>query len=373
MTRPVPFAVLFQDRCGSTYLMEALGSHPDIRAELEKFEGLRAERQVAEIRRLLTSTSPRGAVGFKNKLRDIREPAVLGEMLRDVGARIICLTRRNTIKQTVSLFNAIRLNEVTGDWNLYNPEDALGSFVVDVDQFDKRLRRFEYEKSELGSYVTNLQLPSLFLHYEDVLLHHDATMAMTLGFLGIREGHVTGSAMKNTSDNLRDVISNFDDLRAHYTGTRYEAMFDEVLAVPDSEHSEHVEVQASTASMTPGFVGNAAAGSLDGRTFRDITPHHQGDVGGDTRFAYREDPDGVVHARYEGGSVRLGYLVGKRTGDSLDVRYTHLTVDGETAAGLCTSRIETLDDGRLRLHETWEWTSRSGTGTSVVEETMPGD
>lgn len=114
------------------------------------------------------------------------------------------------------------------------------------------------------------------------------------------------------------------------------------------------------------------AQSLDGRTFRDVTPDHQGDVGDDTRFTYREEPDGVVHARYEGGSVRLGYLVGMRTGDNLDVRYTHLTVDGETASGRCRSRIETLDDGRLRLHETWEWTSRAGTGTSIVEEMTPG-
>ncbi len=52
--------------------------------------------------------------------------------------------------------------------------------------------------------------------------------------------------------------------------------------------------------------------SLDGRRFRDVTPDQQGDVGDDTYFEYREDPDGVVHANYEGGSVRLGYLVGTR-------------------------------------------------------------
>lgn len=232
MTSPVPFAVLFQGRCGSTYLMEALGSHPDIRAELEKFEGLGAAKQVSEIRRLLTRSSPRAAVGFKNKLGDIREPAAFGAMLREVGARIICLTRRNTVKQVVSLLNAIRLNEATGDWNLYKPEDALGTFVVDVDQFDKRLQRYEREKQDLVAFVTGLQLPALFLYYEDILLDHDATMEMTLGFLGVREGHIAGSAMKNTSDDLREVVTNFDELRGRYAGTRYEAMFDEVFVAP---------------------------------------------------------------------------------------------------------------------------------------------
>jgi len=112
--------------------------------------------------------------------------------------------------------------------------------------------------------------------------------------------------------------------------------------------------------------------NLDRRRFRDVTPEHRGDVGDDTFFEYHEDADGVVHARYDGGSVRLGYLVGTRIGAELDFRYTHVTVDGETASGRCHSRIEVLPDGRLRMHETWEWTNQIGGGTSVVEE-MEGD
>ena len=38
-----------------------------------------------------------------------------------------------------------------------------------------------------------------------------------------------GSTVKVTSDDLRESIENFDDLREHYVGTEYEAMFDEVL------------------------------------------------------------------------------------------------------------------------------------------------
>ncbi len=35
--------------------------------------------------------------------------------------------------------------------------------------------------------------------------------------------------IKNTSDDLRKVIMNFDELRSHYIGTPFELMFDEVL------------------------------------------------------------------------------------------------------------------------------------------------
>jgi hypothetical protein len=109
---------------------------------------------------------------------------------------------------------------------------------------------------------------------------------------------------------------------------------------------------------------------LDGRTFAAISNTADGEVGSATRFTYRED-GGTVWAEYAGGDVARGYLVGTRTADELDFRYVHLNVSGATAAGHCRSRISVMPDGRLRLHETWAWESRPGSGESVVEE-LPG-
>jgi hypothetical protein len=106
---------------------------------------------------------------------------------------------------------------------------------------------------------------------------------------------------------------------------------------------------------------------LNGRRFRSVADVAGGDVGTDTTFEYEEE-DGVVSAMYSGGAIRLGFLVGTRDGDSLAFRYAQLREDGTTATGRCESRIETLEDGRLRLHETWAWESQPGEGTSIVEE-----
>ena len=106
---------------------------------------------------------------------------------------------------------------------------------------------------------------------------------------------------------------------------------------------------------------------LDGRRFRSVADVAGGDVGPQTVFDYTE-VDGVVSARYEGGSIVLGFLVGTRAGLKLSFRYTQLRTDGTTATGRCESVIENLDDGRLRLHERWAWESQAGEGTSVVEE-----
>lgn len=105
---------------------------------------------------------------------------------------------------------------------------------------------------------------------------------------------------------------------------------------------------------------------LDGRTFVAVETSGPGDVDSATVFRYHER-DGAVWADYAGGAVRRGYLVGTRDGDRLDFRYVHLDTAGATASGRCTSRIEALPDGRVRMHETWAWESRSGSGTSVVE------
>jgi hypothetical protein len=116
-------------------------------------------------------------------------------------------------------------------------------------------------------------------------------------------------------------------------------------------------------------VPGAPAPSLDGRRFQAVADVAGGDVGAQTVFEYVED-DGVVHARYAGGAIRLGFLVGTRDGDTLRFRYAQVRADGTTASGRCESRIEALPDGRLRLHETWAWESQPGAGTSIVEEVI---
>jgi hypothetical protein len=116
-------------------------------------------------------------------------------------------------------------------------------------------------------------------------------------------------------------------------------------------------------------VSEVSAPSLHGRRFRPAAEVSGGGDGAETVFEYVED-DGIVHARYGGGAVRLGFLVGTRDGDVLRFRYAQLRADGSTATGRCESRIEALPDGRLRLHETWAWESQDGTGTSVVEEVI---
>jgi hypothetical protein len=112
------------------------------------------------------------------------------------------------------------------------------------------------------------------------------------------------------------------------------------------------------------------AESLDGRRFRVSAMGTEGEASEATVFEYHEH-DGVVWARYEGGAVRLGFLVGARRRDRLDFRYSQLNESGETSNGRGSTTISVLADGRLRLEEDWEWESKPGAGTSAAEEIPP--
>ncbi|MDQ3649025.1 MAG: n-acetylglutamate synthase [Acidobacteriota bacterium] len=94
-----------------------------------------------------------------------------------------------------------------------------------------------------------------------------------------------------------------------------------------------------------------------------------GEVGADTVFHYRQR-GAVVWATYEGGQIQFGTLVATVKNDgALDMRYQHVNRDGELMTGNCRSTPELLPDGRLRLHESWHWTSGDGSrGESIIEE-----
>ncbi len=109
--------------------------------------------------------------------------------------------------------------------------------------------------------------------------------------------------------------------------------------------------------------------SLDKRVFRAVSNTPNGEVGDATRFHYRQQDD-VVTATYSGGGIRHGQLLAHRLPDgALDMRYHHLNEAGQFRIGQCRTTIEVLADGRLRLHEVWQWLDGDqSSGTSLVEE-----
>ena len=112
--------------------------------------------------------------------------------------------------------------------------------------------------------------------------------------------------------------------------------------------------------------------SFDNRLFTSSANTPNGDCDSETRFYYRQQ-GARVWATYQGGRVQFGSLVA--IGDPhgrLDMRYHHVDLSGRLRTGTCQATPEVLPDGRLCLHEQWQWTNGDlSRGHSVVEEIKP--
>jgi len=106
-----------------------------------------------------------------------------------------------------------------------------------------------------------------------------------------------------------------------------------------------------------------------GRLFRPISSEGESDTTSETIFKYKQKDD-LLTGTYAGGSVRFGQLIGTvNMAGRIDMRYHHMTVEGELVFGVCKSIPEEMENGKLRLHERWQWMSGDKSkGRTTLEE-----
>jgi len=105
------------------------------------------------------------------------------------------------------------------------------------------------------------------------------------------------------------------------------------------------------------------------KTFRPISNTANGETSEQTVFHYKQIGQ-ILTAEYEGGQIQKGHLIGlvDELGN-IDMRYHQVNDKGEIMTGTCQSTPEILPNGKIRLHERWEWTSGDKSkGTSIIEE-----
>lgn len=100
---------------------------------------------------------------------------------------------------------------------------------------------------------------------------------------------------------------------------------------------------------------------------RTAATGESGVVSRDTELLFEQTAD-VVSARYCGGAIIDGYLIGRLSGALIHFRYVQADVDGRLDAGVSEGYFEQLPNGRLRLTERFQWITRPEHGTNVFEE-----
>jgi hypothetical protein len=107
----------------------------------------------------------------------------------------------------------------------------------------------------------------------------------------------------------------------------------------------------------------------NGKMFRPVVNSENGETTNETVFAYKQI-DNILTSEYSGGKIKRGHLIGLVDANgNIDMRYHQINHKGEIMTGMCKSRPEILENCKIRLHESWEWTSGDKSkGQSIIEE-----
>jgi hypothetical protein len=105
------------------------------------------------------------------------------------------------------------------------------------------------------------------------------------------------------------------------------------------------------------------------KKFRPISNTENGETSSETLFHYKQVGN-ILTSEYSGGKIKNGHLIGLvDASGKIEMRYHQVNDKDELMTGICTSKPEILENGKIRLHENWEWTSGDQSkGSSIIEE-----
>jgi len=109
--------------------------------------------------------------------------------------------------------------------------------------------------------------------------------------------------------------------------------------------------------------------NYNNKTFIPVSNTDNGETCSKTVFLYKQD-ENIITSDYSGGNIKKGHLIGLVDAfGNIDMRYHQINDKNELMTGTCTSKPEILENGKIRLHESWQWTSGDkSSGESVIDE-----
>ncbi len=109
--------------------------------------------------------------------------------------------------------------------------------------------------------------------------------------------------------------------------------------------------------------------NYNNKKFRPVSNTENGETSNETLFHYKQIGN-ILTSEYSGGKIIYGHLIGlvDHSG-TIEMRYHQINDNYQFMTGVCLSKPEIMENGKIRLHETWEWTSGDKSkGKSIVEE-----
>ncbi len=109
--------------------------------------------------------------------------------------------------------------------------------------------------------------------------------------------------------------------------------------------------------------------NYNNKKFSLVSNSENSETDSNTIFIYKQSGK-IVTASYKSKNIISGHLIGLvNTDGSINMRYHQVNKNGELMTGICTSTPEIDSNGKIILHEEWQWTSGSKSkGMSTLQE-----
>ena len=263
---------LFTGRTGSTFVQNSLNRHPDIEFKGEFLAKVVKDENAAVLQEQLIgrffARRDKKIHVFKTKIQDIKNLEVLRQNILSHDCIVIHSYRTNVVKQCISGMRPRKLLEETEtNFGLRLPRNLiaksvasgirpLGKMVIEKRRLDGALSYFSQNAKTLCEFLESLRdVHVIEMAYEDLNDHEALVLNSLIAYMGLRPIEWEETILKHTSDSLRDVIENFDELAEMYRGTPYyEMFFDGDVARPkmvEPTQSEPVSIAPNVPSIAP--------------------------------------------------------------------------------------------------------------------------
>lgn len=224
------FVIISDSRTGSTLLMDYLNSHPNIIALGEEFRDLGSNSCQNLWNAIFRKKSKKiKGVGFKlfyHHPRNKSDQLVWNLIEKDKSILIIHLTRTNLLRSYISKEIGLKTKKWTENINSndnidikekkinINPVDCLISLNMVVKNINKTNKRFR-----------NHNLISV--KYENLINRREEVLNLIFEELNVEKLPVTSKLKKQNPENLQDLVLNYDELKKHFSNTRWKFCFKE--------------------------------------------------------------------------------------------------------------------------------------------------
>jgi len=222
------FIVLSRSRTGSSMLITFLNSHPNIHAGWEIFHNLNG-RNIKDVLAKTFGKEPYyiKAKGFKifyYHPEDDKSNEIWSNLIDMDNLLVIHLKRRNIFRTLISrkIAGVQDVWLVTSSGRNISKNKAVKFTVKELEESFKQTRNWEKCGDEMFK-----NHPQVSVYYEDLVNDLEGTFGIITDFLGVPYIKPKTNLKKQNPESLRDLVTNYDDLKSAFYETEWQPYFEE--------------------------------------------------------------------------------------------------------------------------------------------------